>query len=122
MLAVIDPVCPVVRSLIEIASPSGVSRMSTNNQSPEFINRSLLGSGLYVASVALTGLAAACDCPFLVMNAKLTYSLPTCSRQALLSTWPVFIFSDRLSILSAAHHLSGSHESAKKGGRTQPGG
>src|SRR5262252_2837272 len=58
-LAVIDPLCPVVWSLMTACNPFGVSRMDTFRLSPEFMNRSFCGSGVNVAVVACTGFAGA---------------------------------------------------------------
>src|ERR671936_153475 len=69
-LAVIDPDWWVERSSICARSPSGVSCIETCRRSPEFMNRSRLGSGVYVASVESSGFAGACATPFLVTNAK----------------------------------------------------
>src|SRR5450755_3886663 len=103
--------------------PCGVSCISTINSSPEFMNRSRLGSGVNVASVEFTGLGGppGCGLPFRVMNAKLTYSTPT--RPAQVEFWavPAFGSSDRLSMLSAAHQwyasqlLPGGHSTQPRG-------
>src|SRR5215467_15466813 len=75
-LAVIDPDWLVVRSLMVVCRPLGVSCIVTCRWSPEFMNRSFDGSGVNVVSVDWTGLAGAWETPFLVRNAKLTYSRP----------------------------------------------
>src|SRR5437899_3125870 len=75
-LAVMDPRCPLVWSLMTACSPFGVSRRDTFRLSPEFMNRSLFGSGVNVAVVDCTGFAGAEVRPFLLTNAKLTYSRP----------------------------------------------
>src|SRR5215469_6682148 len=81
-LAVIDPLCPVVWSLMTACNPFGVSRMDTFRLSPEFMNRSFFGSGVNVAVVDCTGFAGASVRPFLLRNAKLRYSgLPIFARQ-----------------------------------------
>src|SRR5262252_5529613 len=81
-LAVMDPLCPVVRSLMTACNPCGVSRMDTARLSPEFISRSFFRSGVNVAVVDCTGFAGASVRPFLVRNAKLRYSgLPMVARQ-----------------------------------------
>src|SRR5215468_7255416 len=103
-LAVIDPDWPLVRSLMTTWKPLDVSCSATVRVSPEFMNRSLAGSGVNVASVAFTGLAGAWATPFLVMNAKFTYSMPVWAAQVGLSCVPAFRFCDRLSMFSAAHH------------------
>src|SRR5262245_58629602 len=89
-------------------NPAAVSRMSSTIVSPEFMNRSVAGLGVKVAVVESTGLAGACATPLVVMNAKLTGSMPATFRQAALLTWPVTKSWVRLSMLSAAHHLVAS--------------
>jgi hypothetical protein len=109
-------------------TPSGVSVNDTLRWSPEFMNRSLDGSGVNVPCVvASTGLAGPCATPFLVMKAKFTYSSPTWFSHGALFCCPVTGFSERLSMLSAAHQWVGSHELAPTatchvGHGTQPGG
>src|SRR6266568_7121895 len=95
-------------SLIPMRKPCEVSWRFTASESPEFINRSCCGSGVKVAWVESTGLAGACDFPFFVINAKLTYSVPTVEAQVELSTVPVTGSSARLSTFNAAHHFVGS--------------
>src|SRR5438552_2187155 len=73
LLAVMDPVPPVVRSCRVTFRPFGVSVNDVRTRSPEFMNRSL-ELGVNVARVEFSGLAGACDLPFLVMKAKLRYS------------------------------------------------
>src|SRR5437868_6541689 len=120
-LAVIEPTWPEVTSLTTTLNPSNVSYMPTTSWSPDRMNRSVFGFGVYVDSVALTGLAGACERPFLVMNAKLTGSNVTWSRQVSLFSAPVFMSSERLSMLRAAHQRVASQLSP--GGHcTQPGG
>src|SRR5215469_7268965 len=102
-------------------NPFTVSRMATVSLSPEFMNRSLAESGVKVASVESTGLAGAWETPFLVMNAKFTYSMPVIDAQVELSCVPVFRFCDRLSMFSAAHHLVAS-QLLPAGQGAQPGG
>src|SRR5215469_5596468 len=80
-LAVIDPVWPLVSSLMTAWSPFAVSCRCTCRLSPEFISRSLLRSGVKVARVDSTGFAGAWETPFLVTNAKLKYSVPVIARQ-----------------------------------------
>src|SRR6266581_782230 len=92
--------------------PAGVSCRVTTSLSPEPMNKSLLGSGVKVASVESTGLAGACATPFLVMKAKLTGSTPTLLRQSALLFAPVFWFWLKLSIVSAAHHCVASQLTA----------
>src|SRR5215469_11527114 len=108
-LAVMDPLCPVVRSLMAARNPFAVSRMDTVMLSPEFMNRSLLGSGVNEVKVDCTGFAGAWETPFLVRNAKLTYSgLRILARQVSFWMVPVSGFSARLKMFIAAHHLVGS--------------
>src|SRR5215471_7494113 len=109
-LAVMDPVCPLVRSLMTVCSPFGVSRSDTLRLSPEFMNRSLFGSGVNVATVESTGFAGAVVRPFLVRNAKLTYSmvLPILAWQVGLRTVPLTGSWARLKMFIAAHHRVGS--------------
>src|SRR5487761_1508566 len=127
LLAVMDPVPPDVRSRSVTFRPFGVSVKDVWMWSPEFMNRSA-GLGVYVPLVvASTGLAGPVDLPFFVMKAKLTYSSPTVDRQAELFVCPVTGLSDRLSMLSAAHHMVGLHELAptatcQVGHGIQPGG
>jgi hypothetical protein len=66
-LAVIHPTCPVVTSLRFTCIPCGVSCSLTVMWSPDFMKRSFLGFGVYVAAVASTGFAGAWEWPFLVM-------------------------------------------------------
>ena len=82
-----DPLWPVVRSLTTACNPIGVSRMDTLRLSPEFMNRSF-GSGVNVAVVDCTGLAGASVRPFLLRNAKLTYSMPVLAAQVEFSKVP----------------------------------
>src|SRR5215472_2748385 len=126
-LAVIDPVCPLVRSLMTACKPCGVSRRDTFRLSPEFMNRSFFGSGVSVAVVESTGFAGAVGTPFLVMNAKLTYSVPVTARHVGFSNSPLSGSWARLKMLIAAHHLVGSQPLAPTatchvGQGTQPGG
>src|SRR5215472_9404766 len=116
-----DPDWPVVRSLIWTANPFDVSPMATDNVSPECMNRSSLLSGVRWASVASTGLAGVCATPFFVMNAKLTYSTPVCAAQVGFSVCPVLRFSEKLSMVNAAHQRVGAQLSPN-GFFTQPGG
>src|SRR5258708_37220495 len=103
MLAVIEPDVPCVRSLMTTWNPAGVSCKATVRVSPEFMNRSLVGSGVVTAGFVTNeiGLAGACATPFFVMNPKFTVSSPTVFRQAALLGTPVFWFRPSLSILSA---------------------
>src|SRR2546421_405908 len=73
---VIEPLWPVVRSLMPICKPLGVSCIVTASSSPEFMKRSADGLGVKVWMVALTGLGGefGCGWPLFVMKAKLTYS------------------------------------------------
>src|SRR5579859_1612854 len=62
---------------MSIRRPLAVSYMLMPTLSPEFMKRTLgLPTGLKVAVVASTGLGAPIGTPFLVMNAKFTYSRP----------------------------------------------
>src|SRR5215472_5909492 len=88
-LAVIDPFCPVVWSLMTACNPFGVSRSDTFRASPEFMNRSFCGSGVNVAVVDSTGFGGDEVRPFLVTKAKLTYSSPVLAAQASFSTVPL---------------------------------
>src|SRR6266568_5165920 len=126
-LAVIDPVCPLVRSLMTACNPFGVSRMDTFRLSPEFMNRSRAGSGVNVAVVDCTGFGVAVGRPFLVRNAKLTYSMPVLAAQVLFRKVPATGSSARLKMFIAAHHLVGSQALAptatcQVGHGTHPGG
>ncbi len=55
------------------------------------------------------------------MNAKLTGSGPTVLRHAVLLNWPVFWFSEKVSMFSAAHHCL-AVQLMPSGHGTQPGG
>src|SRR5690348_16075467 len=108
-----------------ICRPCAVSCMVTTSLSPEFMNRSADGLGVRVLMVDWTGLGGefGCGTPLFVMKAKLTYSRPVIAAQVEFNTCPVTAFSERLSMLSAAHHLVGSQlmpPGASNG--TQPGG
>src|SRR6516165_3178112 len=96
-LAVMDPVAPVVQSLMVARSPCGVSPREMLRLSPEFISRSRAGSGVNVAVVDCTGFGTAVGRPSLVRNAKLTYSiLPTTPWQVGFRTVPATGSSARL--------------------------
>src|ERR1700687_3540059 len=97
--------------------------MVTVKLSPEFMNRSAFGSGVNVLIVELTGFGGefGCGTPLFVMKAKFTYSSPVVAAQVEFRTWPVTGFSERLSMLSAAHHLVAS-QLLPAGHGTQPGG
>src|SRR2546430_17444822 len=99
--------------------PAGVSRMTTFMVSPEFIKNALVGSGVNFKSEPFSGFAASCATPFLVMNAKFTGSSPALFLQS--SLLNCVRLSERLSILSAAHHLKAS-QLLPGGQSTQPGG
>src|SRR5579859_316050 len=107
---------------MSIRRPLAVSYMLMPTLSPEFMKRTLgLPTGLKVAVVASTGLGAPIGTPFLVMNAKFTYSRPVRLAQTVLRVCPVIGFSERLSMLSAAHHWVA--EQLTPGGHSaQPGG
>src|SRR5579863_8182253 len=104
-----------------ICRPCIVSCIVTVNLSPEFMNKSALGLGVKVLTVASSGLGGddGCGCPFFVMKAKLTGSIPTRTTHA--PAAPLTAFCERLSILSAAHHFVGS-QLLPAGHSTQPGG
>src|SRR3954447_14001690 len=88
-LAVMNPLRPEVLSCSRTRSPWAVSCIVTWTSSPDAMNRSRCGSGVYVAAVAWTGAGGACGRPLLVMKAKLTGSTPTALRQAALLARPV---------------------------------
>src|SRR5215469_3071528 len=120
-LAVIEPAWPVVRSRITTCNPLPVSPIATVRVSPEFMNKSLAGSGVTVARDLSTGFAGAWEIPFLVMKAKFTYSRPVTAWQVGLSCCPVFRFSEKLSMVSAPHHWVALHP-VNPGRGAQPGG
>jgi hypothetical protein len=109
-------------------SPFAVSCRRTVRLSPEFMNRSLAAFGVNVATVDWTGFGGAVGTPFLVTNAKLTYSgEPMVPRQASFWKVPATGSSARLKMFIAAHHLVGSQALAptatcQVGQGTQPGG
>src|SRR5216683_120440 len=107
-LAVMDPVWPLVRSWMTARIPFGVSRRDTLRLSPEFMKRSLAGSGVNVGVVDCTGFAGAVVWPFLVTNAKLTYSRPVVAAQVGFRLVPLTGSWARLNMFIAAHHLVGS--------------
>jgi hypothetical protein len=121
-LAVIEPDSPVVRSVTPVKSPCAVSWMLTVSSSPPFMKRSREGSGVYVAPVAWTGFAGACDAPSWVRKAKFGYSSPTTLWQAEFSTWPVLSFSARLQMTIATHHFVASQLMPPAWNGAQPGG
>src|SRR5262249_24429545 len=93
-------------------TPSGVSRRDTLNRSPEFMNRSFCGSGVNVARVDSTGLGGAVGRPFLVTNAKLTYSRPVRAAHVGFRVVPLTGSSARLEMVIAAHHFVASQRPA----------
>src|SRR5512146_2184826 len=108
-------------------SPCGVSPRDTWRLSPGFMNRSFFGSGVNVAVVDWTGFGGFVVRPFLVTNAKLTYSRPTLDAQVAFRVVPATGSSARLKMFIAAHHLVGSQALAPTatchvGQGTQPGG
>src|SRR6266581_4890384 len=109
-LDVIEPLWPVVWSLMTICRPCAVSCMVSASLSPEFMNRSALGLGVKVFRVEFTGLGGepGWGCPLFVIKAKLTYSTPVLAAQVEFRNWPVTGFSEMLSMFSAAHHFVGS--------------
>src|SRR6266699_5164993 len=121
-LAVIEPLWPVVWSSILTVRPPAESPKPTLRASTEPMNRSLDELGVKVAAVASTGLAGACGVPSLVMNAKLGYSRPVIDAHRVLRTCPVFWFSARLQMTSAAHHCLASQLTAPEEKGAQPGG
>src|SRR2546428_12678432 len=122
-LVVIEPPCPVVRSLRPMTSPWAVSCSVTVMLSPEFMKRSALGSGVKVWRVDSTGLGGEFGCgrPFLVMNAKFTYSTPVRTAQLGFRSRLVTALLERLSMFRAAHHFVAS-QLLPGGQSTQPGG
>src|SRR5438132_944737 len=120
-LDVIEPVWCVVLSSMTICRPCAVSCKVTTSLSPEFMNRSADGLGVKVLMVESSGFGGELGCgwPLFVMKAKFTGSIPTSPMHApgVLVTGS----SERLSILSAAHHLVGS-QLLPPGHSTQPGG
>src|SRR5215471_13196054 len=119
VLAVIEPVVPVLWSVTVATWPPGASARCTVRLSPGFIRKSLLRFGMKCSGCS--AFAGAVDCPFLVMNAKFTGSGPAVLRHAVLLNWPVFWFSENVSMVSAAHHRVASHP-MPIGCGTQPGG
>jgi hypothetical protein len=71
------------------------------------MRKSLLGSGTKCSGCC--GSAGAVATPSFVRKAKLTGSGPTVFRQAVLLNAPVFSFSLKVSMLSAAHHWRAVH-------------
>src|SRR4029453_9645753 len=120
-LAVIDPVLPVVRSWTITVRPADPSWISRASLSPEFMNRSVAGSGGKDAVVKSSGPGGACGVPLFVMKAKFAGSRPTVFRQSALFTAPEFWFWLRLKIAIAAHHLLAS-QLTPAGQGAQPGG
>ena len=91
------------------------------------MNRSFLRFGVNVAVVEFTGFGGAVVRPFLLTNAKSTYSEPVLAAQAGFRTVPATGSSARLKMFIAAHHLVGSHPLAptatcQVGQGTHPGG
>ena len=95
--------------------------MSTVSWSPEFMNRSVDGSGVNVPSVWSSGPGGACGVPDLVMKAKFAGSIPTVLRQSALLGTPVFWSWLKLKIAIDAHHLRAS-QLTPGGHGAQPGG
>jgi len=77
--------------------------------------------GLYVLSVASSGLAGAWATPLVVIKAKLIGSIAAVARQNGLFGYPVFSSSEKLSIFSAAHQRVAS-QLFPAGQGTHPGG
>src|ERR1700752_3824611 len=111
-LDTMNPLRPVVRSLTVTFSPCAVSSSFTISSSPEFMNRVCT----LVETNGPSGLGepGGKGMPSIWMYAKLTYS--TAPPHAALFPWPVFIFSERLSIFSAAHQRVLSQLSNHPGG------
>src|SRR3984885_10889939 len=110
LLAVIDPVCPLVSSLMIVCRPAGVSCTVKARLSPGFMNRSRLESGVNVAVVESIGFAGPVDLPLSVRNAKLMVSIPTRAAHVAFCVVPATGSSSRLSMFNAAHHFVGSHD------------
>src|SRR5579871_358746 len=93
-LAVMEPLCPVVRSSIVVTRPWAESCRLTLSLSPDPMKRSAARLGVNVSSVDCTGFGGelGCGCPLLVMKAKLTYSTPVTDAHFELSVWPVTEF------------------------------
>src|SRR5215469_216258 len=110
--AVMEPLCPVARSVRSARNPSGVSCRWTRTRSPGLINRSLLRSGFTAAKFGAvkvpvnSGLAGACDTPLLVMYAQLMGSWPPMMKlsHALVLNVPEFWSRVRLSMVIAAQY------------------
>src|SRR5215471_17047575 len=106
-LATMKPLWPVVRSLMSVRSPCAVSDMVTWIRSPDPMKRSRAGSGAPdVSGLKSSGFGGPVGTPFLVRNAKFTYSIPprTWPRQVPFRSCPLTGSRDRLSMVSAAHH------------------
>src|ERR1700693_6313267 len=95
-LAVIDPDWPDVASLMTTWRPCAVSCRVTARLSPELMNRSLVGSGVKVASVLCSGLGGAWVLPFLVTKAKVKVSMPTLAAHVEFCRVPLTGFSSTL--------------------------
>src|SRR4051812_12730876 len=100
-------------------NPAAVSCMSSRIVSPGFMNVSFDGSGVVAANglrKTVGGSGDACGTPFVVMNAKLTGSTPAWVRHCWFCVVPSTCETERLSMVSAAHHCvglqltPGSHE------------
>src|ERR1700676_5132903 len=108
-------------------NPFGVSCSATFRLSPEFMYKSFFRFGVNVAVVESTGFAGAAVWPFLLTNAKLTYSTPTFAAQVAFRVVPATGSSATLKMFIAAHHLVGSQPLApaatcQVGQGTHPGG
>src|SRR5213080_1356809 len=107
-----------------VAKPPGVSVSVTLAWSPGLRkNVSELFGLPDVAGSNWSGLGGPNGLPSRVRNAKLTYSTPpsTCDWQGELRVVPLIGFSDRLSMVRAAHHLVASQLKPANCG-IQPGG
>src|SRR5438132_9095833 len=126
-LAVIDPDCPLVTSLMFAWTPFVVSCSATCRLSPDAMKRSRVRFGVNVVSVESSGFAGACATPSLVTKANSNVSSPTLAKHVGFWVVPLTGSSSRLKMFMAAHHRTGSHVSAPTatahvGHGTQPGG
>ena len=106
-----EPVSPEVRSCTITWNPAGVSCMSSRIVSPGLMKRSLLGSGVVAAkggAKSVSGSGEACGTPLFVMNAKLTGSIPAFLRHCWFCVELSTCEDVKLSIVSAAHHMTAS--------------
>src|SRR6266516_6838982 len=109
--AVMDPDCPVLRSLSTVVSPCAVSCKVTLMLSPACMNSTSGPVGLpEVAGLNCSGFGGPIGAPLLVRKAKFTYSVPPriCCWHVGFMAVPFTGSCDRLSILSAAHQSRAS--------------